>query len=365
MSAPRVLIMAGGTGGHVFPALAVAHELVARGAEVRWLGTPGGLESRVVSEAGFAIDFLNVGGLRGNGIARWLTAPLTLGRALIQAVAAVRRFRPGAVLGMGGFVSGPGGVAAKLTGRALIIHEQNAVAGLTNRLLAPLARKVLTAFPGVLKNGEAVGNPVREAIAALPEPAARYAGRQGPLRLLVIGGSQGAVALNRTLPEALKRLSARTPVEVIHQAGEKNLEAARQAYAAAGVAADVRPFLADMAEAYGWADLVICRAGALTVSELAAAGTAAILVPFPYAVDDHQTRNARYLADAGGALLMPQAEMSPEALAERIEGFARDAAAGRSQLLGMATAARALARPDATERVTQACLELAVAGGEK
>ncbi len=364
MSAPRVLVMAGGTGGHVFPALAVARALADRGAEVRWLGTRDGMEERVVTAAGLPIDFISVTGLRGKGALGWLTAPIKLVRALSQSLVVLRRFRPGAVLGMGGFVAGPGGLGAKLLGLPLVIHEQNAVAGLTNRLLAPWARRILTAFPDVLKRGEVVGNPVREEIAALPEPAARFAGRSGPLRILVIGGSQGAVALNRTLPEALGRLGTDWRPRVIHQAGEKNLEAARKAYAAAGVTADIRPFLVDMAEAYAWADLVICRAGALTISELAAAGAPAILVPFPYAVDDHQTKNAHYLADAGGALLAPQKALTAERLSGWIEEFTDDAANRRERLLRMAQSARAMARPAATDEVMRACLQLAGPGGE-
>ncbi|WP_303901777.1 undecaprenyldiphospho-muramoylpentapeptide beta-N-acetylglucosaminyltransferase [Thiohalomonas denitrificans] len=364
MSAPRILIMAGGTGGHVFPALAVARALAEQGVEVRWLGTRAGMEARVVTAAGFPIDFISIAGLRGKGALGWLTAPVRLVRALAQSLAVLRRFRPGVVLGMGGFVAGPGGLGAKLLGFPLLIHEQNAAAGLTNRLLARWAHRVLTAFPDVLTRGEAVGNPVREEIAALPSPDDRFAGRTGSLRVLVIGGSQGAEALNRIVPEALGRIAPDRQPLILHQAGEKKLASARESYTAVGITADVRPFLEDMAEAYGWADLVICRAGALTVSELAAAGAPAILVPFPYAVDDHQTRNARYLTDAGAALLVPQAELTAEGLSARIEEFATDAASGRERLLTMARSARAGARPAATDEVTRACLQLARPGSD-
>jgi len=354
----RVLIMAGGTGGHVFPALAVARLLREQGVEVTWLGTRRGLEARVVPAAGFPIEYIDVAGLRGKGALGWLRAPWRVTRATWQALGVCRRSRPGAVLGLGGFVTGPGGVAAWLLHRPLVIHEQNGVAGLTNRLLARLARRVLEAFPGSFPSGveaETVGNPVREEILALPVPAERFAGRTGPLRVLVLGGSLGAAALNETVPAALAKVAGTYNLQIRHQAGRGKAESARAAYAQAGIEAEVGEFIDDMAEVLGWADMVICRAGALTVSELAAAGLGAVLVPYPHAVDDHQTRNALYLSEAGAARLLLQAEMTPEHLAGLLdELFAR----GREGLLAMAEAARRLASPKATRKVAAACLEV-------
>lgn len=361
VAAERVLIMAGGTGGHVFPALAVAHRLRAQGVEVTWLGTRRGLEARLVPAAGFPIEYISVSGLRGRGLAGWVLAPLRLSRALLQALGICRRQRPGAVLGLGGFVTGPGGVAAWLLRRPLVIHEQNAVAGLTNRLLAHLARRVLEAFPGSFPAGidtTVTGNPVRDEILALPEPAQRFAeraDRNAPLRLLVIGGSLGAQALNETLPAALASLAAEQRPEVWHQAGRDKDARARQAYADCGIEARVDPFIADMAGAYAWADLVICRAGALTVSELAAVGLGAILVPYPHAVDDHQTRNALYLSEAGAARLILQNELTPDRLGQVLKELLQG---GREGLLEMAGKARRLARPDATDAVARTCLEV-------
>jgi len=363
MNAPRptrILIMAGGTGGHVMPALAVARVLRARGAEVRWLGTRRGLESTLVPRAGFDIAYVSVSGLRGKGVLSWVTAPFKLSIALAQALLTVRRLRPTAVLGMGGFVTGPGGLASWLLRRPLVVHEQNAVAGLTNRLLAPLAKRVLAAFPGTFGSGrkvEVTGNPVRLEIARLPSPNARYATHEGPLRVLVIGGSLGARALNELVPTALARLARDERPEVWHQSGRALNEQTRTAYAAAGLTAHVEAFIDDMAAAYAWADLVICRAGALTVSELAAAGVAALLVPFPYAVDDHQTANARFLADAGAAWLIQQRDLTADRLADLLRESA--SAQGHARLLDMARAGRALARPNAAERVAERCLEVA------
>ncbi|MDV3237506.1 MAG: undecaprenyldiphospho-muramoylpentapeptide beta-N-acetylglucosaminyltransferase [Gammaproteobacteria bacterium] len=353
-----ILIMAGGTGGHVFPALAVAEELRNAGHAVVWLGTQAGLEARVVPAAGLPMAWVRVRGLRGKGFLRTLTAPFMLLGALLQAGSVLRRLRPRAVLGMGGFVTGPGGFMAWLLRRPLLIHEQNSVAGLTNRLLAPLAARVMEAFPGSLParlRPLHTGNPVRGAITRVAPPAERFAGREGPMRLLVLGGSLGAQALNDMLPQALARIDGAQRPQVRHQAGTRNLDAARESYARAGIEADVVPFIEDMAEAYAWADLVVCRAGALTIAELTAVGVASILVPYPHAVDDHQTGNARYLVDAGAALLIPQPELEAAALAGVIEGFARDP--GRR--LRMAAAARALARPDAARVVAQECLRLA------
>jgi UDP-N-acetylglucosamine--N-acetylmuramyl-(pentapeptide) pyrophosphoryl-undecaprenol N-acetylglucosamine transferase len=355
---PLALIMAGGTGGHVFPALALARELRSRSWQVVWLGTERGLESRVVPAEHIPIEWLSVSGLRGKGARVWFTAPLRLTRALLQALAVIRRRQPTLVVGLGGFVAGPGGVAAWLLRRPLLIHEQNAVAGFTNRCLARLARRVLTAFPGSFPTGvhaQAVGNPVRHEIARLPPPAQRFALHVGALRVLVLGGSQGAARLNALVPFALARLTGRVSLDVRHQCGERWLEAARRNYAEAGVSARLHSFIDDMAEAYGWADVVICRSGALTVSELAAAGLGAILVPFPAATDDHQSHNAAVLASAGAALLLPERELSAERLADELDRLC----GGRGRLLAMAEAARALAKPHAAEQLADACVELA------
>jgi len=351
-----VVIMAGGTGGHVFPALAIAERLRERGLAVSWLGTRRGLEAELVPRAGIEIDWISVAGLRGNGLLGWLLAPFRLTVALLQALAALHRRRPAAVLGMGGFVAGPGGVAARLLALPLVIHEQNAVAGLTNNLLARLANRVLEAFPGTFPTARSAlttGNPVRAGIAALPDPSTRFAGREGPLRLLVLGGSLGAAALNASVPAAAARLPGRLTIR--HQCGRRQIESARQAYAEAGVDVELLPFIDDMAAAYAWADLVVCRAGALTIAELAAAGVGALLVPYPYAVDDHQTVNAAELIEAGAARLLPQAELDAPRLAEELETLAMD----RARLQAMAVAARAVARPDATDAVVAACLRAA------
>jgi UDP-N-acetylglucosamine--N-acetylmuramyl-(pentapeptide) pyrophosphoryl-undecaprenol N-acetylglucosamine transferase len=353
-----VLIMAGGTGGHVFPALALARLLREQSLPVIWLGTARGLEARVIPAEGIPIEQLSVGGLRGKGFTTWLGAPFRLGRALLQALAVMRRHRPVLVVGLGGFVTGPGGVAAWLTRRPLVIHEQNAIAGFTNRLLAHLARQVLEAFPGSFGrdvHAKVIGNPVRRDISALPPPSVRFAGRVGPVRILVIGGSQGATRLNAVVPFALKRLSAWLAFDVRHQAGERWIDAGRASYAQAGVRADVRPFIEDMSEAYGWADLVICRAGALTVSELAAAGVAAILVPFPGAVDDHQAHNAQYLVREDAAVLILDRELTEERLASELQRLC----AGRGKLLAMAERARLLAKPRAADELAASCLALA------
>jgi UDP-N-acetylglucosamine--N-acetylmuramyl-(pentapeptide) pyrophosphoryl-undecaprenol N-acetylglucosamine transferase len=353
-----ILVMAGGTGGHVYPALAVANALQQRSQDVVWLGTHRGLESRVVPAAGIDIEWVSVKGLRRKGLAAVLVAPFQLAWALLQSLGVILRRRPAAVLGMGGFVSGPGGLAALLTGRPLVIHEQNAAAGLTNRLLARLARVVLQAFPGSFNSSvgaETVGNPVREDIAAVAPPAARYASRTGPLRLLVLGGSQGALALNRTVPAALALLpEAQRPV-VRHQCGSRTLDIAREAYAAAGADAELLPFIDDMAAAYSWADLVVCRAGALTVAELCAVGLPALFVPFPGAVDDHQTANARPMADAGAAVIIDQSMLSPEVLAGQLREWLSD----RQALEAKAERAHGLDKPDALSRITQLCLEQA------
>jgi UDP-N-acetylglucosamine--N-acetylmuramyl-(pentapeptide) pyrophosphoryl-undecaprenol N-acetylglucosamine transferase len=360
----RIMVMAGGTGGHVFPALAVADELRARGVEVSWLGTRQGLEAEVVPSAGFPIDYVQVSGLRGKGALSLLMAPLKLLWALAQSVKIITQRKPAAVLGMGGFVTGPGGLAAWLQRRPLLIHEQNARAGLTNRLLAPCAQCVMEAFSGTFKHTRGAaekvrhtGNPLRKTfVEAVPGEVAKRAAGQ-PLRLLVVGGSLGAAKFNEVVPQALAALGDAQRPEVWHQAGKRNIESARDAYAAAGIDVRLEPFIDDMAKAYTWADVVLCRAGAMTIAELAAAGVASVLVPFPFAVDDHQTANARFLADAQAAILLPQGEFS----AERLDEILCSLTPGK--IKAMAEAARKLALLDATTQVVEQCL--AVAQGMK
>jgi len=347
------MIMAGGTGGHVFPALAVADALRARGWRVVWLGNPGGMEATLVPRHGYELRAVKFGGVRGKGLATKLLLPLNLLRAFWQSLVAVRDVKPNVVLGMGGYITFPGGMMASLVGRPLAIHEQNSIAGLANKVLAGVADRVLTGFPDVLAKSTFTGNPVRSEIAAGPAPADRMRGRTGPLKLLVVGGSLGAAALNEIVPKALSLLGAAERPEVTHQSGAKQIDALQSNYAAAGVAANAVAFIDDMARAYAEADLVVCRAGALTVAELAAAGAASVLVPFPHAVDDHQTTNARYLADRGAAILVQQRDLTPEKLAGLIRSLDRTA------LLAMAEKARAAGKPDATEAVARACVELA------
>ncbi|TVQ36108.1 MAG: undecaprenyldiphospho-muramoylpentapeptide beta-N-acetylglucosaminyltransferase [Wenzhouxiangella sp.] len=351
MTAPLIMIMGGGTGGHIFPGLAVAAALQERGAAVRWLGTPEGMENRLVPAAGIELERIGIAGLRGKGLAGWLAAPFRILKAMRQARRIFHHHRPACVLSMGGYVAGPGGLMARLMGIPLVLHEQNAIAGLTNRWLRPLAARIMTGFPDVLKRGEHCGNPVRADILALADPEKRYGTRSGPLRLLIIGGSLGAAAFARAVPAALALLPADQRLQVVHQAG-RQLEATRQAYAAAGVDGEVVEFIDDMAAAWATADLAICRAGALTVAELAAAGVASLLVPFPHAVDDHQTANARYLAAGHAAWLVPERELKPEMLAERLRGLTRE------QLAAMAGRARGLARTRAADAVADACLEV-------
>jgi UDP-N-acetylglucosamine--N-acetylmuramyl-(pentapeptide) pyrophosphoryl-undecaprenol N-acetylglucosamine transferase len=362
MKRAPVLIMAGGTGGHVFPALAVARALHHRQESVVWLGSQQGMETRIVPREGIPLETIRVAGLRRKGALAWLAAPWHLVVALIDAVRVLRRRRPGVVLGMGGFASGPGGVAAWLLGTPLVIHEQNAVAGLTNRLLAGLAREVLEAFPGSFstgRNAQLTGNPVRADICALAPPGERFAGRSGPLRLLVIGGSQGARVLNEHVAGAVALLPPELRPEIWHQAGETTIDVARAAYATAGVEARIDPFIGDMAAAYGWADMVVCRAGALTVAEIAAAGLPAVFVPFAGAVDDHQTRNAAFLVTAGAATLVPQSDLSAARLAAELAPLMSN----RTVVLERATRARERSRPDATEKIADICQRLALAGG--
>jgi UDP-N-acetylglucosamine--N-acetylmuramyl-(pentapeptide) pyrophosphoryl-undecaprenol N-acetylglucosamine transferase len=356
-----VLIMAGGTGGHVFPALAAARVLRERGFEPVWLGTRKGLEAKLVPPAQIEIEWISMSGLRGKGAATLLLAPFKVAMAIWQSLQVMRRHKPVVVLGAGGFVAGPGGVAAWLTRRPLVIHEQNAVAGMTNRMLSHLARRVLEAFPSSFPSGtraEQVGNPVRREIAALAPPEQRFDARQGPLRMLVIGGSQGAAKLNAAVPAALATIDVASRPVVIHQAGERHIDVARQTYEKHGVKADVRAFINDMAEAYSWADVVVCRSGALTVSELAAAGLPAIFVPFAAAVDDHQTLNAKFLVDAQAGISIAERDLTPERLSQELKKLL---SGGREQLKAMAIRARSVAITDADVRLADACV--AAAGG--
>lgn len=347
-----ILIMAGGTGGHVFPGLAVADEMRGRGWNVVWMGARTGMEARLVPARGYAMAWIHAAALRGKGLAAKLLLPFNLLVGFWQSARAIFRIRPDVVLGMGGYVAFPGGMMASLLARPLAVHEQNAVAGLTNKVLAGLADRVLVAFPGALAKSEWTGNPVRAEIAALADPATRYASRSGPLNVLVVGGSLGAQALNDALPRALAAMEpSRRPV-VVHQAGEKHLEALRANYAAAGVQGELLAFIDDMAARYARADLVVCRAGAMTVSEIAAGGLASVLVPFPHAVDDHQTANARYLADQGAAVLLPQAELTAAKLAGLLS-------MDRAALAAMAARARALGKAQATQTVADICEGLA------
>jgi UDP-N-acetylglucosamine--N-acetylmuramyl-(pentapeptide) pyrophosphoryl-undecaprenol N-acetylglucosamine transferase len=362
MSMSRTLmVMAGGTGGHIYPGLAVAAAVREQGWQVVWLGTRNGMEARIVPEHGYDMAWLSMGGVRGNGLLRKLMLPAMLLLAFAQALNALLRHRPDVVLGMGGYLSFPGGMMAVLLGKPLVIHEQNSIAGLSNRILACLADKVALGFPGAFGNAqdkpipcgkvavEWLGNPVRASIAALPAKT----GGSGRLRLLVVGGSLGAAALNDTVPKALALIPEADRPEVIHQAGTKHMATLQANYAAAGVVADVRDFIADMAEVYAWCDLAITRAGALTIAELAAAGVPSLLVPYPHAVDDHQTTNAAFLVTAGAAQLLPQSSLNAEQLAATLTQL------NREELAKMAQQARSLAKPDATAAVAKLCMELA------
>jgi len=348
-----ILIMAGGTGGHVFPALAVAEYLRDRGWRVVWLGTKLGLEATLVPQHGFEIEWLRFSGVRGKGFVRLALLPVNLIVAFAQSVRVLLRRRPDVVLGMGGYATFPGGMMAVLLGRPLAIHEQNSIAGLANRVLAKIADRVLVAFPDSLQRAVWTGNPVRCEIAALAAPALRYGKRNGPLGILVVGGSLGAQALNDCVPKALAMLPAERRPRVTHQAGAKHLDTLKQNYSAAGLEADLVGFIDDMAARYAEADLVICRAGAMTVAELSAAGVASLLVPFPHAVDDHQSANARFLAERGAAMLLPQRELTPAHLADLLRDLTREAC------LAMAERARELAKPEATATVAETCMELA------
>ena len=349
-----LMIMAGGTGGHVYPAMAVADALLALGWKIVWLCTEGGMENRLIANKPYQKAMISMRGVRGKGYLGWLLLPFKLLIALSQSAQAMRQHQPDVVLGMGGFAAFPGGLMAKLLGKPLVVHEQNSVAGLTNKVLAPLANKVLAAFPAAFgAKALLLGNPVRADICAIAEPTKRVKGRRGPLRLLVVGGSLGAQALNEVLPLALAQLDKKDRPIVVHQAGEKHIANLTQRYQQLAVEAEPKAFIEDMAALYAWADLLVCRAGALTVAELSAAGVASLLVPFPHAVDDHQTGNAHYLSDAGAALLIPQAEFTVEKVAALLQGMTRE------QCLDMAIKARSLGMPEATTKVATICMELA------
>ncbi|CAD6556926.1 undecaprenyldiphospho-muramoylpentapeptide beta-N-acetylglucosaminyltransferase [Paraburkholderia sabiae] len=357
MQQRTLMVMAGGTGGHVFPGLAVAHLMQAWGWRVVWLGNPNGMEATLVPKHGIPMEYVQFGGLRGKGMKTKLMLPVNLLRACMQSLSVLRRVKPDVVLGMGGYITFPAGVMTALSGTPLVLHEQNSIAGLANKVLAKLARRVLVAFPNALPNAEWTGNPIREELARTPAPQARYAARSGPLNVLVVGGSLGASALNEVVPRALAKLAPQERPRIVHQAGAKHIDALRANYEAAGIVAgdDVQlvPFIDDMTSAYANADLVVCRSGAMTVAEIAAVGVAAFFVPFPYAVDDHQTTNAAFLADNGAALLVQQRDLSADALADWLRSQTR------ASLAAMAERSRSLAKPDATEQVAQICATVA------
>jgi len=357
MSAGVALVMAGGTGGHIFPGLAVAQGLRERGWRVHWLGAPPpSMESRLVPPQGFAFEAVQFGGVRGKGWASWIGLPMRLIKAFWQSLQVVRRLRPDVVVGLGGYISFPGGMVGVMCGSPLVLHEQNSIAGMANRWLSRVAARVFCAFPGAIAHGEWIGNPLRASFAQQAPPAARFVGRSGPLRVLVLGGSLGAQALNEALPAALARMPESLRPQVLHQSGERHIDSLRQAYAQAGVQAELTPFIDDTAHAMAQADVVICRAGASTVTELAAVGVAALLVPFPHAVDDHQTHNARFLSDAQAAWLWPQTELNAERLAQWLGPLQRPV------LQAMAERAHSLAKPDAASHVVQACEQLRSGG---
>ena len=341
--------MAGGTGGHIFPGLAVAEALRARGWRVHWLGNASGMEAGLVKPRGFPFESVDFSGVRGKGFATLLFLPLRLLKAFWQSIRVVRRVKPDVVVGLGGYISFPGGMMGVLLGKPLILHEQNSVAGMANKVLAAVADRVFTAFPKVIKGAQWVGNPLREAFLKQPDPATRFAARTGPLHLLVLGGSLGARALNDMVPRALALIPLSRRPKVVHQSGALQIDALRANYTAAGVQADLTPFIEDTASAFADADLVICRAGASTVTEIAAVGAAALFVPFPAATDDHQTTNARFLVDQGAGQLLPQAELTPEKLANLLQKTERPT------LLAWAQKAKALEKTDATEQVVAAC----------
>ncbi|NSL56429.1 undecaprenyldiphospho-muramoylpentapeptide beta-N-acetylglucosaminyltransferase [Uliginosibacterium aquaticum] len=349
---PKLLVMAGGTGGHIYPGIAVAEALRARGWQIAWMGNEDRMEGKLVPQRGYELAWIRFGALRGKGLLAKLLLPLNLLRGFWQALQAIRRVKPDVVLGMGGYVSFPGGMMAALLGKPLVVHEQNSVAGLANRVLASVADRVASGFPDVIRGGHWLGNPVRAEIAAIAEPTLRFSGRTGPLRILVVGGSLGAQALNTVVPRALALLPPGERPLITHQSGANQIEALRAAYAEAGVEGELLPFIDNMAQRYAEADLVICRSGALTVAELAAAGVASVLVPFPHAVDDHQTGNARFLSERDAAILMPQSELTAQGLAGWL------ARVSRERLLEMARAARSCARPQAAAEVAELCAHL-------
>jgi UDP-N-acetylglucosamine--N-acetylmuramyl-(pentapeptide) pyrophosphoryl-undecaprenol N-acetylglucosamine transferase len=344
--------MAGGTGGHIFPGLAVAEGLRARGWRVHWLGNVSGMEATLVPPKGFAFESIDFSGVRGKGFTTLFLLPLRLLKAFWQSIRVVRRVKPDVVVGLGGYISFPAGMMSVLLGKALVLHEQNSVAGLANKVLATVADRVFTAFPDVMRQARWVGNPLREAFLRQADPATRFAERSGPLRVLVLGGSLGAKALNDTVPQALAMIPFNRRPRVIHQSGARQIDALRANYTAAGVQAELTPFIEDTASAMAQADLIICRAGASTVTEIAAIGAAALFIPFPAAVDDHQTTNARFLVDQGAGQLMKQSDMTPEKLSNLLQK------ADRSTLLAWAQQAKKLAKTDATEQVVAACEEL-------
>lgn len=351
--------MAGGTGGHVFPALAVANALQNQGVEVYWLGTMKGMEANIVNKAGFNFNSIQIGGLRGKGALKWLFAPFSLLLATVSAIRIVRKIKPNVVLGMGGFVTGPGGLASRLLGRPLLVHEQNAIPGMTNVLLSKIANRILEAFPNTFRTTGKLfytGNPVRKDINLLERPDVRYRAHTDPIRVLVVGGSLGAQALNEIVPQAIGLMEKEKRPSVWHQAGRNKLAQTQQAYTSLAGELNIVEFIDDMHQAYAWADLIICRAGAMTITEICNVGLASILVPYPYAVDDHQTANANHLKNADAAILIQQIELTPQRLATELSRLIE---AGREQLLAMANRALALAKPDATEQVVRHCLEVA------
>ena len=347
------LVMAGGTGGHIFPGLAVAEALRERAWRVHWLGASGSMESQLVPPRGFAFETISFSGVRGKGLATLAFLPLRLLRAFWQSIQVVRRVRPDVVIGLGGYITFPAGMMSVLLGKPLVLHEQNSVAGMANRVLAGVADRVFTAFPNVLNKAAWVGNPLRAGFLQQPGPAERLGSRNGPLRLLVVGGSLGAKALNEIVPQALALIPADRRPRVLHQSGAKQIDELRRNYESAGVEAELTPFIDDTAQAYADADLIVCRAGASTVTEIAAVGAAAVFVPFPSAVDDHQTTNARFLVDAGGGWLIQQRDLSPQTLAELIQNT------GRDELIRRALAAKRMQKTNATSEVVAACEELA------
>lgn len=351
---PTLMVMAGGTGGHVYPAIAVADYLHALGWKVVWLATEGGMENRLIADKPYSKAMITMRGVRGKGLIGWCLLPLKLLVAFKQSLSAIKEHQPHVVLGMGGFAAFPGGMMASLLGKPLVIHEQNSVAGLTNKVLRHVASQVLAAFPAAFGNkATLVGNPVRDAICQLDSPQNRYSSRKGRLRLLVVGGSLGAAALNDVIPKAIAKMSEAERPEIVHQAGEKHLAILEQNYSKAGVSADTKSYIEDMASLYAWADIVFCRAGALTIAELACVGVASVLVPFPHAVDDHQTSNAHYLSENKAAILIQQTDLSIEKVNELLSNMTRE------RCLEMAINARSLAKPEATKSVAEVCVSLA------